>query len=81
MYIHRHLLSIPGRQQKDIGNQLQAYCETWMSLVFSQLSHTESAEHQIFPTFEKYCVPCENKVHESSGVFLGQGKRKGGRAF
>lgn len=52
-----------------------------MSLVFSQLSHTESAGNQIFPTFEKYCVPCENKVHESFGVFLGQGKRKGGRAF
>lgn len=52
-----------------------------MSLVFSQLSHTESAENQIFPIFEKYCVPCENKVHESFGVFLGQGKRKGGRAF
>lgn len=41
----------------------------WMSLVFSQLTHTESAEHQIFLTFEKYCVPCGNKVHESLGFF------------
>lgn len=57
-----YLLSIPGRQQKDIGNHLQADCETLNAISF-QLSHTESAEYQIFLTFEKYCVPCENKVH------------------
>lgn len=47
----------------------------WMSLVFSQLTHAESAEHPIFLTFEKYCVPCGNKVHES--LFFFQAKEKG----
>lgn len=50
-----------------------------MSSVFSKLTHTESAEHQIFLTFEKYCVPCENKVHER--FFFKPRKKKGGGCF
>lgn len=49
-----------------------------MSLLLSHLTHTESAEHQIFLTFEKYCVPCKNKDHES--VFFMPRKKEGGES-
>lgn len=50
----------------------------WMWLILSQLTHTESAEHQIFLPFEKYCVPCGNKVHESLVFFKPRKKERGG---
>lgn len=51
----------------------------WMSLVFSQLTHTESAEHQIFLILEKYCIPCGKKAHER--FFFKSRKKERGRVF